>query len=450
MVNPPLRTAASRLRAGRLLAQSGANQKTETPEEAAMTIHAKIVTPETVGLSSERLRRIDDFIQTRYIQPGRLPCAAVLVARRGQIAHHGVLGRADVERDRPAREDTLYRIYSMTKPLTSVLLMMLVEEGKIALDDPVHRYVPEWRNLGVYDGGFDQTIRARPPARPMQVVDLLRHTSGLTYGFQERTNVDAAYRKQGIGTFGLKPSTLEETVRQLAAIPLEFSPGERWNYSVSTDILGYLVQVIEGKPFEMVMKERLLDPLHMYDTDFHVPETKVDRFAACYQYTPGQTPVLQDDPTRSAYLRPPLFVSGGGGLVSTTADYLKFCTMLLNGGQADGVQFISPKTLALMTSNHLPGGKDLTEMSVSLFSEANNAGVGFGLGFAVLTDPAKGLSNSTRGEYFWGGAASTAFWIDPKEELAVIFMTQLLPSSAYPIRRELRTLVYAAVTESFA
>jgi CubicO group peptidase (beta-lactamase class C family) len=408
------------------------------------------VRPETVGMSSDRLRRIDDFLQDRYVGPGRLPNATVLVSRKGQTVHHGILGMADVERQKPAREDTLYRIYSMTKPLTSVLMMMLVEEGKIALDDPVHRFMPEWKNLGVYAGGMGDTFRTTPPARPMQLIDLLRHTSGLTYGFQEQTNVDTHYRKLGIGAFGVKPSSLEETIQQLAKIPLEFSPGDRWNYSVATDILGYLIQVIEKKPFEQVMKDRLLDPLHMYDTDFFVPENKADRFAACYQYTPGKAPVLNDDPTRSPYLKPPIFVGGGGGLVSTTADYLKFCTMLLNKGEANGTRFLSPKTLALMTANHLPGGKDLTEMSVSLFSEANNAGTGFGLGFAVVMDPVKAMSPSTAGEYFWGGAASTAFWIDPKEELIVIFMTQLLPSSAYPVRRELRTLIYSAITESFA
>lgn len=404
--------------------------------------------PESVGMSSERLGRIDAWLDERYIKTGKLPCASVLVQRKGHTVHHGVLGRADVERDRPAREDTIFRIYSMTKPLTSVLFMMLVEEGKVALDDPVHRFIPAWKGLGVYNGGYLQTFVTKPTTTPMRMVDLLRHTSGLTYGFQERTNVDAAYRKHGIGTFGVKPSSLEETIQQLASLPLEFSPGECWNYSVATDILGYLIQVIEGRPFETVMKERLLDPLGMVDTDFHVPEGKADRFAACYQYQPGAAPALQDDPTRSPYLRPPVFVSGGGGLVSTMADYNRFCTMLLNRGELDGKRFLSPKTLALMTSNHLPGGKDLTEMSVSLFSEAANAGTGFGLGFAVLADPAKAMSPSSPGEYFWGGAASTAFWIDPKEELAVIFMTQLLPSSAYPVRRDLRTLVYAAVTES--
>jgi CubicO group peptidase (beta-lactamase class C family) len=405
--------------------------------------------PESLGFSSARLSRTDRFFEERYLKPGRLPCAALLVSRRGQTIHHSVQGLADVERGKPAGEDTLYRIYSMTKPLTSVLFMMLVEEGKVALDEPVHRYIPAWKDLGVYDGGRMDSFRTKASARPTQVVDLLRHTSGLTYGFQDRTNIDAAYRKLGVGVVGAKSHSLEETVATLAGLPLEFSPGERWNYSVATDVLGYLIQIIEGRPFETVMKERLTGPLGMIDTDFFVPEDKASRLAACYQYLPGAAPVLQDDPTRSPCLTPPVFVSGGGGMVSTTADYLKFCTMMLNKGELNGTRFLSPKTVALMTANHLPGGKDLTELSVSLFSEATMAGTGFGLGFATVMDPVKSLSPSTAGEYYWGGMASTAFWIDPKEALIVIFMTQLMPSASYPIRRELRTLVYAAMTESF-
>jgi CubicO group peptidase (beta-lactamase class C family) len=284
------------------------------------------------------------------------------------------------------------------------------------------------------------------------VVDLLRHTSGLTYGFQQRTNVDAAYRKLKIGAANLanpseKVESLEEMVKTLAKVPLEFSPGEAWNYSVSTDVVGYLVQKVSGRPFEDFLKARILEPLGMVDTDFYVPAEKAHRFAACYARIPGGI-VLQDDPTRSPYLAPPDFVSGGGGLVSTLADYLKFCRMILAGGTLDGRQYLSPKTLQLMGANHLPGGKDLTALSKSLFSEATYAGVGFGLGFATTLDPAAGLIPGTAGDLWWGGAASTFFWIDPKEELIVILMTQLLPSAAYPIRRELRTLVYSAFTEA--
>jgi CubicO group peptidase (beta-lactamase class C family) len=292
----------------------------------------------------------------------------------------------------------------------------------------------------------------------MQIVDLLRHTSGLTYGFQQRSNVDAAYRDSQIGTIELA-GTLDSMIAALAKIPLEFSPGEAWNYSVSTDVIGYLVGKISGIPFERFLKERIFDPLGMADTDFYVPAEKAHRLAACYNATvsgmmavhsPGAKSglALQDDPATSPYRSPPSLISGGGGLCSTAADYLTFCRALLNGGTLDGVRLIGPKTLALMTANHLPGNRDLPEMSRSMFAEATYSGVGFGLGFSVTMNPAKTLVPGSPGEYAWGGAATTSFWIDPAEELITIFMTQVIPSSAYPVRRELRTMVYAAITNS--
>ena len=248
-------------------------------------------------------------------------------------------------------------------------------------------------------------------------------------------------------------------IDDLAKIPLEFSPGEAWNYSVATDVIGYLVGLISGKPFEQFLKERILDPLGMNDTDFFVPKDKAHRFAACYSADPqgGFNPLaaerkgtltLQDDPATSSFLEPPSFISGGGGLCSTVADYLTFCRALLNGGELDGVRLLGPKTLKLMTSNHLPGGVDLPAMSRSMFSEAAYNGIGFGLGFAVTMNPAQTLIAGSPGEFNWGGAATTSFFIDPAEELITIFMTQVLPSSAYPLRRELRTMVYAAITDS--
>jgi len=378
------------------------------------------------------------------LDTGRLPCAVTLVEHRGKIVHEGRLGYMDVERRRPVQEDTIFRIYSMTKPITSIAFMMLVEEGLVALDDPVHRYIPQWRDLGVYEAGFLETFRMRRTSRPMRIIDLLRHTSGLTYGFQQRTNVDAAYRKLQLGEVGGSVS-LDAMIDGLAKMPLEFSPGDAWNYSVATDVLGWLIGRISGIPFERFLEERIFEPLGMHDTSFHVPAEKADRLAACYRFTPTDPMRLVDDPQSSNYLRPPAFVSGGGGLVSTTADYLRFTRMLLNGGSLDGVRIIGPKTLELMTANHLPGGKDLTEISVSLFTEATYAGVGFGLGFAVTLDPARTLLPGTAGDISWGGMASTYFWVDPREELIVIFMTQLMPSATYPLRRELRTLVYSAL-----
>ncbi len=394
-------------------------------------------------LSPERLARIDRVLQARYLDTRKLPCAVTLVEHKGKITHHSALGFMDVERARPVGDDTLFRIYSMTKPITSVAFMMLVEEGAVALDEPVHRHIPAWRDLPVFEAGFLETFRTKRSSRPMRIIDLLRHTSGLTYGFQQRTNVDAAYRKHGLGEVG-GPVGLDAMIDGLAKMPLEFSPGDAWNYSVSTDVLGYLIGKISGMPFERFLRERIFDPLGMHDTDFHVPEHKAARLAACYQFTPAVPLRLVDDPLSSSLLRPPAFVSGGGGLVSTLPDYLRFCRMLLNGGSLDGARLISPKTLELMTANHLPDGKDLTQLSVSLFSEATYAGVGFGLGFAVTLDPARTLIPGTAGDFSWGGMASTYFWVDPREELIVIFMTQLRPSATYPLRRELRTLVYSA------
>ncbi len=404
------------------------------------------VRSEALGLSSARLERIDQFVQRQYLDTGKIPCAQTLVWRRGEIAHFSTIGLADVERKKKAADDTIFRIYSMTKPVTSVATMMLVEQGLIALDDPVAKHIPEWKDLGVFVGGGGTVpFRTKPSERPMMIVDLLRHTSGLTYGFQESTNVDAAYRKHGIGEL-VKSGTLDTWVQQLATLPLEFSPGTAWNYSISTDILGYIVGKVSGMKFEDFLRTKIFKPLGMADTDFCVHPGKEARFAACYAVTPKNPMALYDDPAKSAYLEMPNLISGGGGLVSTARDYLKFCRMLINGGTLDGAQFLSPKTIALMTMNHLPGNADLPTLSRSLFSEAAYNGVGFGLGFSVMMEPAKAMIPGTPGEFSWGGAASTAFWIDPKEELIAIFLTQLIPSTFYPIRRELRTLVYSAFT----
>jgi CubicO group peptidase (beta-lactamase class C family) len=416
-----------------------------------------LASPESAGMSTAALARLDQHLKQRYIESGRFPGTQLVVYRRGKVVHSSVQGFADVERKAPVKDDTIFRIYSMTKPLTSVAFMMLVEEGQVALDEPVSKYIPEWKNLGVFQAGTTPAFLTKPPSRPMLIVDLLRHTSGLTYGFQQRSNVDAAYREKKIGEV-IKAGTLDDMIEDLARIPLEFSPGEAWNYSVATDVIGYLIGKISGKPFEQFLKERILNPLGMADTDFFVAADKAHRFAACYSADPNGVSfnaverkgglTLQDDPTTSSFLSPPSLISGGGGLCSTTADYLTFCRALLNGGELGGVRLIGPKTLKLMTSNHLPGNVDLPVMSRSLFSEASYNGIGFGLGFAVNMNPAQTLLAGSVGEYNWGGAATTSFWVDPAEELIAIFMTQVLPSSAYPIRRELRTMVYAAIADS--
>ncbi len=420
-------------------------------------VSATSASPESAGMSEARLQRLEEHLKRNYIDNGRFPCTQTLVYRRGKVVHFASQGLADVERNAAVKDDTIFRIYSMTKPITSVAFMMLVEEGRVLLEDPVHKYIPEWRNLGVYVGGMPQIgpqpdtlpkFITRPTARPMQIIDLLRHTSGLTYGFQNRTSVDAAYRALKVGEVNFS-GTLQSMIEGLANVPLEFSPGEAWNYSVSTDVLGYLIGKISGKPFEQFLKERIFDPLGMVDTGFYVPPDKAHRLAACYSGDGKGGKVLQDDPTKSPYLKPPSFVSGGGGLVSTAADYLKFCRMLLGRGALGNVRLISPKTLALMTSNHLPGGKYLPDLSRSLFSEPVYNGIGFGLGFAVTVEPAKAMLPGSAGEYSWTGAATTAFWIDPAEDLAAIFITQCFPSGVfYTVRREFRTLVYSSIAES--
>ena len=396
------------------------------------------------GFDAERLARIERFLDERYIAPGLLAGAQVLVAREGRVVHFASagVGRASGE---PLRDDALFRIASMTKPVTSIAFMMLVEEGKVMLDQPVETVIPEWKDLAVYDGGGGGApFRTKPPERPMQMVDLLRHTSGLTYAFQHRTNVDAAYRERRIeGWHGALD--LDGFVASLADIPLEFSPGTAWNYSVSTDVLGLVVQRVSGLTLDRFFDERIFAPLGMTDTGFTVPAGEVGRLGDAWAFEPGKGRAIYDPGAKSGWSVPPKLLAGGAGLVSTASDYHRFCTMLLNGGTLGEARIVSRKTIELMTANHLPGGADLTEMSRSLFSEAVNAGQGFGLGFAVNLDPARTLLPGTRGEYYWGGMFSTAFFIDPVERIHMIFMAQLMPSSTYPIRRQLKTLVYSAL-----
>jgi CubicO group peptidase (beta-lactamase class C family) len=394
---------------------------------------------------ADRLARIDAFLQERYIDSGRLKGAQFLLSRDGDVAHSGTYG-AMREDGRPMAEDTLFRIASMTKAVTSVAFMMLVEQGLVALDDPVARVVPELANVGVYAGGGGSVpFATRPVAAPMRMIDLLRHTSGLTYGFQNRSNVDAAYRAARIEEWRGEHD-LDSFVRVLGTLPLEFSPGEGWTYSVSTDVLGLVVERVSGMKLDAFFAERIFAPLGMVDTFFQVPADKADRLADCYAMHPDKGMVMFDRGADSLWLTPARFLSGGGGLVSTIADFHRFCRMLLDGGALDGARLLAPKTIALMTTNHLPGGRDLASLSTSMFSEATNAGVGFGLGFAMTIDPAQTLLPGSPGEYHWGGMFSTAFFIDPVERLIMLFMTQLAPSSAWPIRRELRTMVYAALT----
>ena len=404
------------------------------------------------GLSPERLARIDDHFDQRFIEPRRIAGALTLVARRGEVAFCSPVGMMDIEREKPMQEDTIFRIYSMTKPITSVALITLYEEGRFQLTDAVSRFIPAWRDQRVFVSGNHPTHMTAPVERPMTVRDLMSHQSGLTYGFSNRTNVDAAYRSLGFGaaTAGAgepREYTLSEMVEGLAEVPLEFSPGKKRNYSVSTDILGYLVEVISGQPFDQYVQERVLDPLGMVDSGFSVPAEKVDRFAANYDRGVDKRLVLSDDPATSSYLPPPAFVSRGGGMVATAEDYWRFCQMLLNGGELNGERILGPKTIELMTMNHLADGKDLSAMAVGGFSETTNDGIGFGLGFAMVLDVAETQVSGSVGEYYWGGAASTIFWNDPSEDLNVVFMTQLMPSGTFNFRGQLKQLVYSSIVD---
>ena len=406
----------------------------------------RIVPPETVGLASEGLHRIDRHLISRYIEPGKIAGALTLVARRGEVAWLSPLGAMDRERKKPMRADTLFRIYSMTKPVTSVALMMLHERGALALADPVHRYIPEWSSLRVHRYGRYPHFVTEPAARAMTIRDLLAHTSGLSYQIMERSPVDEAYRQLEVGG---PAGTLRDMVEKLAALPLEFSPGTRWGYSIATDVIARLVEIVSGQSFDEYLRTQIFEPLGMVDTSFVVPAAKLGRFAANYQRLPGSTEVtLMDDPQDSPFTRPKTFYSGGGGLVSTATDYFRFAEMLRRGGDLDGKRILGPRTIAYMTTNHLPDGKDLASLAMpGTFSETRFEGVGFGLGFHVVVDPVRAQVPSSVGEYGWGGLASTAFWVDPAEDLVVVFLTQLVPSNTFDFRGQLKAIIRGAIVD---
>jgi CubicO group peptidase (beta-lactamase class C family) len=405
------------------------------------------------GLSPARLANLDRVLKEKYVDTGRLPGTLTQVWRRGELAHTSIVGSMDLERKTPMREDAIFRIYSMTKPITAVALMILVEEGKIGLGDDVATYIPSWKDLGVFVNGTRGAFVTKPPKRPMKVIDLATHTSGLTYPWMARTRIDAAYHEIGIDEPAFA-GDLDAMMGELAKLPLEFSPGDKWNYSVSIDVLGYLVQKISGQSFGEFLRTRLFEPLGMNDTGFHCPASKRERFTSCYQaYPDDRRLTLQDDAEKSTYADPPKLESGGGGLVSTASDYMRFCRMFLGGGTLDGVQILSPKTVALFSLNHLPGNRGMIEMNNGwrLYDEAGLEGIGFSLACGVTMDVAKTRIPGTPGEFWWSGAANTTFWVDPKEDLAVVFMTQVKGSPhEFHVRRDVRTLVYSAFTASYA
>ena len=395
-------------------------------------------------MSSERLRRVEDVTHA-YVDHGKLPGVQTLISRRGELVHHDCYGFTDVAAGTAVTPESIYRIYSMTKPITSVALMMLFEEGRFLLENPVHRFLPEFEAVQVWDGGTADAPQTRPPSRPMTVHDVLTHLSGLTYGFHYQHPVDELYRNNGLGDFSEPTFDLAEGMERLASLPLLQDPGTRWNYSMSTDVCGRLIEVLSGQSLDEYFRDRILDPLGMRDTGFHAPESELDRCAPLY--VRGADGTLKVMAPSTTMVQPPKFLSGGGGLVGTGPDYLRFCHMLGNGGELDGVRLLSPRTLSYMARNHLPGGKLLNEVGQSTFSEAAMEGTGFGLGFSIIEDAAALQNLASEGEFAWGGAASTAFWVDPVEDICAVFMTQLLPSDTYPIRRQLRAVVLQSVID---
>ena len=403
------------------------------------------IEPDAAGMSEARLERITEHFGTTYVDAGKIAGCQITVVRGGHVAYQHSLGLMDRERNTPMADDAIFRIYSMTKPIASVALMQLYERGLFQLFDPVRRYIPEWstQKVGLVQG--DGSVTLVKPERPMNMRDVLMHTTGLPGGLFPGNPIDAAFGEARAALSG--EQTLESVTALLAEHPLKFHPGTHWNYGISTDIVGRLVEILSGLRFDEYLRRELFEPLGMVDTGFFVPEGSLPRLAACYQYRPANTPRLMEGPFASGILRPRSYLSGAGGLVSTTHDYVAFCQMLANGGQLGGHRVLGRKTLELMTVNHLPGGATLQDMAVGGFGEAGFEGVGFGLGFAVGLGPAATGMAGSGGEFYWGGAASTAFWVDPAEDLFAVFMTQLFPSVAYPFRAQLRALVYQAIDD---
>ena len=416
-------------------------------DTSELTIEAD---PAEVRLDPERLARIDAHFR-QYVDDGRLPGWLITIRRHGRLAYVATCGSRDTEADLPVTYDTLWRIYSMTKPVTSVAAMMLYEEGKLELTDPVSTFIPSFAGMRVFTGGSDLKQVTVPVTEPVRVWHLLTHTSGLTYGFHRVHPVDAMYRAAGYEWGSPPGADLAQACDTWASMPLLFQPGTDWNYSHSTDVLGRVVEVASGQSLDEFFADRIFGPLGMTDTAFWAGPDTASRLAALYRPGPGGKATRLDELGQGA-LEKPAMLSGGGGLVSTAADYDRFTQMLLGrpdspAGELDGVRLLSPRTVGYMGSNHLPGGLDLETFGRALFAEAPFRGVGFGLGFAVVLDPVPGKVICSPGELSWGGAASTAFWVDPAAGLTVSFFTQLLPSSTWPIRPQLRQLVYQALTD---
>lgn len=399
--------------------------------------------PKTLGFDPARLGRIRDWM-ARYVDAGKLPGALTFIARRGEVAYLDWLGARDVESGAPWTDDTIIRIYSMTKPIASLGLMMLYERGEFHLDDPVAAYIPAFSDLRALRPGARAINEVEPLTEPLTIHHLLTHTSGFTYGFNGDV-LGAAYDKHKIG-FGPRSGGLQAAVERLAAMPLAFQPGARWNYGVSTDVVGRLIEVISGEPLDRYFADHILEPLGMTDTAFSVGDERADRFASLYE-TDGAGGMRRTETGADSAFRADKVTtfSGGGGLLSTIHDYARFADMLRRGGELDGERLIGPRTLSFMARNHLPG--DLASMGQAVFAETSFAGIGFGLGFSVMLSPETAQTPGSPGDFGWGGMASTTFIVDPVEDMVAIFFTQLVPSSTYPLRKELRALVHQALID---
>ena len=403
------------------------------------------VHPSEVGMDADRLGRVADFAGA-FVEDGHMVGTDVLVARHGRVVLRSTAGLADRENAVAVAGDTLWRIFSMTKPITSVAVMQLVEEGRLRLRDPLADVLPEFADPQVFVGGTVDAPELVPADRSITIADLLSHTSGLSYSILDQHPVDEIYRRAGLDAME-RGGTLADTISRLAGLPLRHHPGTRWSYSMATDVLGRVVEVLDDRPFADCLAARILEPLGMHDTSFLVPDERVRRLSSCYGFAPGSEPALLDAGPTSAY-REPSWQSGGGGLVSTTGDYHRFCSALLRGGELDGARILGPRTVRSMMSNHLPGGAHLDQVGDHLYTPGFFAGCGFGLGFATVEDPVVGRIMASRGEASWGGMASTAFWVDPAEGIHAVFMTQLVPSGTHvSLRWDLRALVNQAILD---
>ena len=396
--------------------------------------------------SKQKINKLGDHLNELYI-PERLPGCSVLINYNNEEVYYYETGLSDLKRKKNINRDSIFRIYSMTKPLTRMGIMLLLEEGKIKIEDEVEKYIPEWKDLSVYQSGSIENLITEPPKRKMIIHDLLTHRSGLTHHFNESA-IAQLYLDKGV-TIARSPEKLspDEYIKIISDIPLEFSPGEYFNYSISTDILGFIIERISGMTLEEYLSEKIIDPLGMNDTTFHIDKSKLDRFSSCYIYDEiADKYILQDDSIETSYLEKPRSFSGGGGLLSTIDDYMKFCNLIQNNGSADKENIIGSRTLDYMISNQLNHGEDLHQIGKGRWGKEEFKGVGFSLGGSVVLDPVENMSIRSKGEFAWGGAASTAFWIDKKEKISVVFMTQML---SFPfsdsLRKELRTLVYQAL-----